>query len=219
FDLRNWNSNDTVKQALAHVGIMVDKTDDDTLAGIDHPLAVLMRQYRDASKRASTYGRDWLKHVADDGKVYADWKQCGAKTGRMACGDPNLQNVPNDPAYRRCFRAPPGRVLIRADYSQIELRIGAKVANEKRMIDAYKRGDDLHAMTARSMTGKDEITAHDRKLAKPVNFGLLYGLQAKSLSRKAKVEYGVDLSIEDAERYRGAFFASYPAIQRWHNQI
>jgi DNA polymerase-1 len=219
FDLRNWNSNDTVKQALAHVGVAVDKTDDDTLAGIDHPLAALLRDYRDAQKRASTYGHDWLKHVSPDGKVYADWKQCGAKTGRMACGDPNLQNVPNDPDYRRCFRAPPGRVLVKADYSQIELRIAAKVANEKRMIEAYRRGDDLHAMTARSMTGKTEITAGDRKLAKPVNFGLIYGLQAKSLARKAKVEYGVELSVADAERYRTAFFTSYPAIQQWHSQI
>src|SRR5262249_51169964 len=84
FDLRNWNSNDTVKEVLAQAGIAVDRTDDETLAGVDHPLAALVRRYRDASKRASTYGRDWLTHVAADGKVYADWKQCGAKTGRMA---------------------------------------------------------------------------------------------------------------------------------------
>src|SRR5262249_14866669 len=72
FDLRNWNSNETVKAALAAVHIKVEKTDDETLAGIDHPIAALMRQYREASKRASTYGRDWMKHVAADGRVYAD---------------------------------------------------------------------------------------------------------------------------------------------------
>src|SRR5262245_18748208 len=72
----------------------------------------------------------------------------GRKPGRMASGDPNLQNIPGGAAYRRCFAAPAGRVLVKADYSQIELRIAAKVAGEERMIDAYRRGDDLHTLTA-----------------------------------------------------------------------
>lgn len=87
------------------------------------------------------------------------------------------------------------------------------------MIDAYLRGDDLHARTARSMTGMQEITSHDRKLAKPVNFGLIYGLSAAGLRRDAKAKYGLDLSEEDAERYRRAFFRAYPAIKRWHDRL
>jgi DNA polymerase-1 len=215
----NWDSPVQVKEALAAAGIVLENTDDDALAGIDHPLAALLRQYRDAQKRNTTYGKDWLKHVAADGRVYSHWKQYGAKTGRMASGDPNMQNVPRDPAYRQCFRPSAGRVLVKADYSQIELRIAAKVANETRMIDAYRRGDDLHTLTAQRMTGRAEVTKRDRQLAKPVNFGLIYGLGVSSLCRKAKTDYGLDLSEEDAQRYRDAFFAAYPGIGAWHRLL
>jgi DNA polymerase-1 len=219
FNPWNWDSPQQMQEVFALCGVKLEKTDDDTLAAIDHPLAALLRQYRDAKKRSTTYGRDWTKHVADDDRVYADWKQYGARTGRMASGEPNMQNVPRDPAYRQCFRPGPGRVLVKADYSQIELRIAAKVANETRMIEAYVRGDDLHTLTAQRMTGKVEVTKQERQLAKPVNFGLIYGLGAKALARKAKAEYGLELSIEAAERYRNAFFRSYPGILRWHNTL
>jgi DNA polymerase I-like protein with 3'-5' exonuclease and polymerase domains len=215
----NWGSPQQVKEAFALAGIDLDKTDDDVLAALDHPLAAHLRQYRDATKRCTTYGRDWLKHVAADGRAYSHWKQYGARTGRMASGDPNMQNVPRDPAYRQCFHAGPGRVLVKADYSQIELRIAAKVANETRMIEAYRRGDDLHVLTAQRMTGKRDVTKQERQVAKPVNFGLIYGLGAPSLCRKAKTDYGLDLSEEDARRYRHAFFAAYPGIGTWHNRI
>src|SRR5262249_22383851 len=146
----NWDSNPQVAEVLGLLGFRVANVDDNTLAGIAHPLAEALRHYRSARKRSSTYGREWVtKHVAADGRVYTDWKQCGAITGRMASGDPNLQNVPTGAAYRRCFAAPEGRVLVKADYSQIELRIAARAAGEQKMIDAYLRGDDLHTLTAR----------------------------------------------------------------------
>jgi DNA polymerase-1 len=215
----SWDSPQQMKEVFALVGVAIENTDDDALAGIDHPLAALLRQYRDAQKRNTTYGKDWLKHVAADGRVFSYWKQYGAKTGRMASGDPNMQNVPRDPAYRQCFRPGEGRVLVKADYSQIELRIAAKVANETRMIEAYRRGDDLHTLTAQRMTGKADVTKRDRQLAKPVNFGLIYGLGVSSLCRKAKTDYGLDLSEEDAQRYRDAFFAAYPGIGAWHKRL
>jgi DNA polymerase-1 len=219
FECWNWESTEQVKQVFGRLGFALEQTDEEILAGVGHPLATLVLKRREAQKKCTTYGKLWLAHLADDGRVYADWKQCGAKTGRMACSNPNLQNLPGDPAYRQCFTAPPGRVLVSADYSQIELRIAAKVAGEQRMIEAYRRGEDLHTMTARSMTGRQNITPAERKLAKPVNFGLIYGLGAASLSRKAKAEYGIDLSVEDARRYRESFFRTYPAIQSWHNRI
>jgi DNA polymerase-1 len=215
----NWSSTDQVKDVFALAGSPVESTGDDVLATLDHPIAELLRQYRDAKKRATTYGHDWLKHVAEDGRVYPGWNQTGAKTGRMSCSSPNLQNIPRDPAYRRCFAAPPGHVLIKADYSQIEMRIGARIANETRMIEAYQRGEDLHTLTARSITGRQDITKEDRQLAKPVNFGLIYGLSVNGLRRTAKTEYGIELSEQDAKRYRTAFFDAYPAIARWHNEI
>jgi DNA polymerase-1 len=214
----NWDSPQQVKQVFGAIGISLESTDDDHLAKTSHPLAQLLRKYREARKRCTTYGHDWLQHVAGDGRVYAGWRQIGAKTGRMSSGSPNLQNVPRGP-HRRCFRAPPNRVLIKADYSQIELRIAAKMANETRMIEAYRRGDDLHALTARQLTGKTEISKEERQLAKPVNFGLIYGLGGQSLVTNARAEYGVVLSLEQAQKYRRAFFVAWPKIAAWHRNL
>ncbi len=112
----------------------------------------------------------------------------------MSGSSPNLQYLPGDVRYRRCFRAPDGRVLVRADFSQVELRIAARISGDREMLDAYARGDDLHTKTARQMTGKADVTPAERKLAKPVNFGLIYGLSAKTLRRKALSEYGVSMT-------------------------
>lgn len=215
----NWDSPQQVQGVFARLGIELEKTDDDALAAVDHPLAGLIRRYRSAAKRSSTYGTAWLKHVAEDGRVYAGWQQLGADSGRMACRDPNLQNLPKDDRYRRCFIAPPGRVLVRADYSQIELRIACKIANEKRMLDAYRKGEDLHTLTARQVTGKNDVTKEDRKLAKAINFGLLYGMGAKGFRVYARTQYGVELSLDEAECYRAAFFSTYPGLKRWHRSI
>src|SRR4029453_11479683 len=109
----------------------------EALARVDHPMAALLRDHRAAQKRVTTYGTDWSKHAAEDRRIYADLKQLGSVAGRTSCSSPNLQQVPRDPRYRRCFVAPPGRVLVKADYSQLQLRIAAKIADEKRMLAAY----------------------------------------------------------------------------------
>lgn len=215
----NWDSPKDVKEAFALLGVTLESTDDDALAACPHPLAALVREYRAAEKLVSTYGEKWEKHIAPDGRVYAGWRQCGTITGRMASGGPNMQNVPRKKDYRRCFTAPPGRALVKADYSQIELRIAARIARERNMLEAYRRGDDLHTMTARSMTGKAEVSAEERQMAKPVNFGMIYGLGAASLKAKAKAEYGLDVTEADARKYRDAFFRAYPGIESWHQQI
>jgi DNA polymerase-1 len=214
-----WDSPQHVAEALKAVGCEVADTDDNTLAGIDHPLAALLRDYRAAKKLATTYGPKWLTKGYAGGRVYANWRQLGASSGRMACSAPNLQNLPRDPAYRRCFVAPPGRVLVKADYSQIELRIAAKVAGEPSMIEAYRRGDDLHTLTARRLLGKGEVTKADRQLAKAVNFGLLYGMGARAFRVYGRAKYGVELTEAQAEQYRRAFFAAYPALRRWHAKV
>jgi len=215
----NWDSPEQVKEAFATVGVALESTEDDALAAVDHPLAPLVRQRRASGKRVSTYGREWLQHVAEDGRVYADWRQLGCITGRMSSGSPNLQNLPGDERYRRCFRAPEGRVLVKADYSQIELRIAARISGDKALLDAYAQGLDVHTLTARNMTGKQEVTPAERKLAKPVNFGLIYGLSAKTLRRKALAEYSVSMTEADADRYKAAFFRTYAGVARWHEQI
>src|SRR5262249_22863268 len=141
FKLTNWDSAAQVQVAFAALGVPLDSTDDDSLAAVDHPLAAMVREHRGAAKLATTYGRKWLKHAGPGDRVFATWKQIGAgASGRMSCKEPNLQQLPRDQRYRRCFVAPPGRVLVKADYSQIELRIAARVSGDKRMYRSYKAG-------------------------------------------------------------------------------
>lgn len=219
---RNWDAPEDVKAALAAVGIAVESTADGVLAGLDHPLAALLRDYRSVGKLADTYGRGWLRKARVlDGRVLTAWNQLGADSGRMSSSNPNLQNLPRDVRYRRCFVAPAGRVLVKADYSQIELRVAAKVANEERMIAAFRAGEDLHALTAAAVLNKPvaEVTRADRPLAKVVNFGLLYGMGWRGLRDYARKEYGVVLTDAQAKAYRDAFFKAYPGLRRWHDRV
>jgi DNA polymerase-1 len=107
---------------------------------------------------------------------------------------------------------------VKGDYNQMQLRIAARIAGEQNMMDAYARGDDLHTLTARQLTGKADPTKADRQLAKAVNFGLLFGLGARGLRAYAKANYGLDLTEAEASRYRRAFFTAYPALQVWHRR-
>jgi DNA polymerase-1 len=213
----NWGSPEQVKQALEAAGCKLESTADEALAAANHSLAALVRQHRAAAKKVTTYGKDWLKHVATDGRVYADWRQIGSDAGRMSCRSPNLQQLPRG-EYRRCVRAPAGRVLVKADYSQIELRIAAKIADDAIMLEAYQRNLDLHTLTARQLLGKEDVTKADRQIAKSANFGLLYGMGAKGYRTYARSQFGLEMTEAEAARYRQAFFAAYPGLARWHKQ-
>jgi DNA polymerase-1 len=214
----DWDSPQQAAAAFKALGIDMHSTDDQHLASVNHPMAELLRDYRAARKRVTTYGTDWSRHADEDGRIYASWNQLGSVAGRTSCSAPNLQQVPRDSRYRRCFVAPPGRKLVKADYSQLQLRIAAKIADERRMLDAYCRGDDLHTLTAQSITGKADVSKGDRQLAKAVNFGLLFGLGAKGLRGYAKSNYALDLSPAEAAEYRRAFFVAYPGLERWHRR-
>jgi DNA polymerase-1 len=215
----NWSSPAQVVRVFARLGITLERADDAALAAVDHPLARLLRDYRAASKLATTYGEDWVKNAYRDGRLYVGWKQIGADSGRMACSAPNLQNLPRDPRYRACFRAPAGRVLVKADFSQIELRIACKVSGDGAMLAAYVRGEDLHTATARLVLGIADVTKEQRQLAKSLNFGLQFGMGAKGFRDYARNNYGVDLTLEKAETYRAAFFRSYPGLAAWHRRV
>ena len=216
---RNWDAPAAVRAAFAAAGVTLDATDDDTLAALDHPAAAVLREYRGATKLGTTYGVDWLKHASPGGRVYCRWSQSGTMSGRMSCSSPNLQNLPRDPRYRRCFAAPPGRVLVKADYSQIELRLAASLSGDTAMMDAYARGDDLHALTARQVLGTAEVTKADRQTAKAVNFGLVFGAGAKTLAAYARSSYGVDMTEAEAAVYRKKFFATYQGLKPWHRRV
>jgi DNA polymerase-1 len=218
----NWNSADQINAVFKALGIDLPNTKKETLAAVTHPLAKAVAAFREANKRATTYGYGWFKGRELGGRVYADFRQIGAITGRMASGTPNMQNLINDlddPQHRRCVAAPPGRTFVGADYSQLELRIGAKMTGDPALNQAYRDGTDVHTLTARAMTGRDEVTKAERDRAKPVNFGLIFGCNPQRLVHQAKTEYGIDMSLEDAERFSDVFFKTYKGVARWHKQL
>lgn len=214
----DWESPPQVLRLLREAGLPLDRTTEEALqAHREHPLVAGLLAFREAAKRSSTYGRNilGLVHPAT-GRIHAEWRQIGAASGRMSCTRPNLQNIPRDPRYRACFRPAEGRVLVKADYSQIELRLAAEIAGDRRMREAFAAGEDLHALTARLVQGEASVTAAGRQAAKALNFGLLYGLGSEGLRRLAATQYGVELTREDAERLRARWFRTYDGIAAWH---
>jgi DNA polymerase I-like protein with 3'-5' exonuclease and polymerase domains len=215
----NFESPEQVKRLFGLLGVELASTDDNALAAVEHPLAGKLRDFRAARKLVTSYGGKFLAHVRGDGRVYPGWRQLGAGSGRMACTRPNMQQLPRDGDFRRCIHAPEGRLLVKADYSQIELRIAAKLTGDANLTEAYRRGDDVHVITAKRVLGVAEVTKEHRQLAKALNFGLLYGMGARGFRRYAKSKYGVDLSEEEATRLRDGFFAAYPGLRRWHRSM
>ena len=226
-DKWNWDSPEQVKAAAKSVGLKLQKTSMDHLKRANHDLARALLSYKEVRGNLGSYSEKFFeptkegREVYTDGRIYPSWKVCEADTGRMSCAEPNMQNIPSKSRLRElrtCVVAPEGRVLVVADYSQIELRVAAKVAGEEAMLEAYREGKDLHGMTARSITGREEVSEGERKLAKAVNFGLLYGQGAEGLQSYARNSYGVEMSLSQAERYRKRFFEAYPSVRTWHRK-
>jgi DNA polymerase I len=213
----NWNSHLQIKEVFSLMDINLPNTKEDTLASCEHPFAGILLAYRKASKILSNYGYNFLKRVRDDGRIYASWRLIGAPTGRMSCSSPNLQQIPNE-VLRRYVRAPKGRVIVSTDYSQAELRIAARITGDKRMLEAYRKGEDLHAATAKLLMGRENISKEERHLAKAVNFGFLYGQGVAGFREYARREYGITMTIEEARRYRERFFQTYPGLKAWHER-
>jgi DNA polymerase I len=216
----NFGSHQQVRKAAKLLGVDLPNTRDETLAlyAKEHEFIAALRAYRKTSKIASTYGAAWLENgYHRDGRIYASWRQLRAATGRMACDHPNLQNIPRSGLLRSYIRTPEGRVFVIADYSQIELRIAAKISGDQEMLSAYAEGRDLHMLTAQNLTSREDVSKDDRKLAKALNFGLLYGMGAKGLQSYALRSYGVEMSLEEATLYRRRFFRTYPGLKRWHD--
>lgn len=204
--------------ALTAAGINAPNTKEDTLNGIhDNTGAVAaILAFRRAEKLAQQ-PETLLKAIGPDGRIHGQFNPTGTDTGRFSSSGPNLQNIARGP-IRSAFVPESGSRFIVADYSQIELRIAGVVANDQRMLGAYRLGADLHQETAAAILGKrlDEVTKADRQLAKAVNFGLLYGQGAKGLVRYAAASYGLSLTEQEAERLRSRFFKTYHGLSEWH---
>ena len=173
-------------------------------------------------KLVSTYGRSLADHIHPiTRRIHGSFKIAGARTGRYSSSQPNLQNLPkrDEPRFRDIFAAPEGRVLVVADYSQIELRAAAEITGDEAMLEAFERGIDLHKQTARLIRGENDpdasvSTAH-RNLAKALNFGMLYGAGAATFRVYAATTFGVELTLDEAAEARAAFFAAYPRLRQW----
>jgi DNA polymerase-1 len=208
----NLNSPQQITDAFRSLGIDLPDTKVWTLLKIDHPAAKLLLKYRELQKKLGTYLETYPSFIhPKTGRIHANFLQCRVPTGRLACTSPNIQQIPHEDEFRRCFVAEQSNVLVIADYSQIELRILAEVSEDPAFVRAFREGDDLHRMTAATMFGveSDEITKEQRSAAKRINFGLMYGRGPKSLSAQLGT---------NEERARGLideYFANYPKVQRF----
>ncbi len=191
-------------------------TGEAVLSKIDHPLVDITLEYRGLSKLKSTY-TDALDSVADSetDRVHTSYHQALTSTGRLSSTDPNLQNIPIRTAtgrlIRQAFIAPEGRVILAADYSQIELRLMAHFSGDKNLTDAFNEGLDIHAATAAEVLGKDvaDVTSTERRNAKAINFGLLYGMSAFGLAKQ------LQMSRNEAQDYIDMYFDRYPGVKNY----
>jgi len=177
-----------------------------------------MSEFQKATTLCSTFGQSLINRInPETKKIHARYNICGARTGRLSSAGPNLQNLPRSKEVREIFIADKDRILIRADYSQIELRVAAELSQDKAMLWAYKNGVDLHRLTGSRIRNKklEDITDEDRQIAKAFNFGLLYGLGATKFSHYAKKSYGVEISNIEAERSIDVFRETYSGYRTW----
>jgi len=189
---------------------------------MNHPLVKTISAYRKTAKSLSSflYPIPGMIHPKT-GRLHPHYAQNGAWSGRMSCWNPNIQQIPRSAKFRACFIAPPGRKLIIADYSQIELRVAAEITRDPRMTEAYRKGDDLHRLTASLMLNKDMnmVAPQERQAAKAVNFGLIYSMGAAGLKQYAAQSYGTEMTLEQAEEFRNRFFKAYTGIAKWHRTL
>ena len=191
-------------------------TNEEALEAIaeQHELPRVILEYRGLAKLRSTY-TDKLPEMVnpDTGRVHTSYHQSGAATGRLSSSDPNLQNIPirtdDGRRIRRAFVAPPGRKILACDYSQIELRIMAHLSEDPGLVRAFEQGVDVHRATAAEVFGRalDEVTPNERRAAKAINFGLMYGMSAFGLARNLGIDRG------QAQDYVALYFSRYPGVR------
>ncbi|MEP6623992.1 MAG: DNA polymerase I [Acidimicrobiia bacterium] len=197
-------------------------TDADSLqkmaAAGDHPILADLLKYREVEKLRSTYADALPRLIQADGRIHATFNQIGTTTGRISSENPNLQNIPirteEGRTIRRAFVADDGYGLLTADYSQIELRILAHLAEDPGLVDAFTRGLDVHTVTASKVFGIPEadVADHHRRFAKVVNYGLAYGMEAYGLAQR------MDIPTDQAKEILDNYFAGFPNVRAYMEQ-
>jgi len=200
----------------------VPSTDEDVLEklALDHPLARMLLDHREISKLKSTYTDKLPKMVNPrTGRVHTNYGQATAVTGRLASNDPNLQNIPvRTPEGRRireAFVASRGHAIVSADYSQVELRIMAHISGDENLLRAFGAGEDIHRATAAEVFGRSlkDVTPEERRYAKVINFGLIYGMSAFGLAQQLGLERAT------AQAYIASYFTRYPGVAKYMEEV
>ncbi|HEY6245550.1 MAG TPA: DNA polymerase [Pyrinomonadaceae bacterium] len=212
----NLDSHQQLTQALNRLGIPVpDSTRNWKLQPLaaQYPIIATLLEYRTVQKALTSYGENMIELINPVTKrLHADFRQIGAPTGRFACTNPNIQQVPHAVEYRRCFSGyPEGRRLVIADYSQIELRILAEFSGDQGFIDAFNSGADLHRVTASQVfnTSLEQVTKEQRDFAKRLNFGVVYGIGAQRFALMT------GLSQSEAENVLRKYFGTYRQLDTY----
>ncbi len=184
-----------------------------------HPIIPAIMDYRMLTKLKSTYADGLLKVICDDGRIRTTFQNLVTATGRLSSTEPNLQNIPVrtdlGAEIRKMFVPKPGYVLVDADYSQIELRVLAHIADDKKMQQAFVEGQDIHTVTASQVFGvqPEQVTALQRRHAKAVNFGIVYGISEFSLSED------IGVSRYEAKDYIDSYLANYPGVKKYMHDV
>jgi DNA polymerase I len=191
------------------------------------PTAALLIRFSQLEQLRSNFGDKLLDRVnPKTGRLHGSFQLAKAKSGRFSSSNPNMQNIPRSESFRSVFVAPPGRQLVVADYSQLELRVMAHIANDGVMTEAYRKGLDLHAVTAAGMLGlkpgefDPEQLAHKeaRQKAKAVNFGVIFGSGPSGLREFAGDAYNLQITMKEARAVIDRFLATYPGVARWQRE-
>jgi DNA polymerase-1 len=205
------------KTASGHYSTSADVLEE--LSG-QHPVVDLILEYRELAKLKSTYIDALPEEIhPEDGRVHTSYSQIGAVTGRLSSSNPNLQNIPTRTELgrrvRRGFVAAPRNVLLSVDYSQIELRIVAHMARDEAMLEAFRRGQDIHATTAAAIYNVplEAVTKEQRRHSKAINFGLIYGMSAFGLTRTT------DLTLAESQDFVEAYFKQFPGVKGYLDGI
>ncbi len=199
-------------------GYSTDAQSLEKLRGV-HPIVEEVISYREVEKLRSTYGDSLISEVAPDNRIHATFNQMVARTGRLSSDHPNLHNIPIrtdiGKRFRFAFVAPPGRKLVVADYSQVELRVIAHLSGDPGLIEAFTTGVDIHTVTASRVFGVDpaEVTSQQRAKAKMVAYGLAYGMEAYGLAARLNVE------VSEAEEILKSFFAAFPSVRSYMDEV
>lgn len=184
---------------------------------LEHPIIPYVLEFRDLTKTKSTYLDYMINHHDSDGAIHCSYFQVGARTGRLSCRDPNLQNIPvaGKVNIRRAFTVRGGHTQYYLDYSQIELRLLAHYAKEQKMLDAFIKGEDLHELTARGIF-HGECDKDKRNMAKRLNFGIIYGIGGAKFVSMVHQEFpAIKINVGQAKEYISRYFRTYPGVSRF----